>query len=123
MILNIKNKNIFRYVVFISVFLVFFAINCFAETHDAFRLIFDHSPDKRVVGYELRYDTSDDFENATIFDLRTRNNILITGWPVGPTYYFQVRAYGHTRGNAPVSLSVLRIYSVWTDYVIYPVPE
>ena len=96
----------------IILFILFLAITLFsARAHAVERqLIFDPSLDERVIGYNLYYGQSENFD--TVVDLKNSTSHFLEGLEENTTYYFAATAYD-SYGNE----------SVLSDVLVYHVSE
>ena len=66
-----------------------------------FSVVFDPSPDERVVGYKLYYGLSEDFQ--AYIDLGPNTSHVFSGLPAGKTFYFAATGYDDSENESGFS--------------------
>jgi ABC-type transporter MlaC component len=90
----------------ITILITFFSLNAHAVTR---QLVFDPSPDTRVIGYKLYYGQSENF--GITVDLEKKTSYDLPDLEEGATYYFAATAYDEYLNE-----------SVFSEILTYTVP-
>jgi hypothetical protein len=108
---KIKNWSLFIFLFCSVLFITFFPAKTYAATR---LLVFDPSPDSRVVGYKLYYEESG--KSMITVNLGSKTSYELSNLTEGATYYFAASAYDKN-GNES-DLSEVLTYTVTQNEII-----